>query len=440
MLAGDKTAKPFSGRRPGFDPSDIAESNKNLWMRGGEWSFFDDPFLYPDQAVSANSPDLEAFSEEMNRVRELFATPVGEVMNQVRERIGFHPSYSTDDGPVTFDQPSWEEFSPYKDAQAVYWVDLMMSWLDYEELLAILHDHRNFYYYLPRDCATLKVNQDDSTLEWYDPMEDTPKAYLDYANIVNDIWNQHAENRDTTRRSKLLEFFKDYGPPVVFREDDLDLLVSGLTDRELQARVVEETRVHALIRSSVSSPLPKIYRCFYVDAIRYAMTIALTLRCYQAVYEDWDTYQPALKQFLLSPEAEKLFNDHYKIAGTSIAIAGRLDDLDSDEVLKKYLVQLLSNGHYWEANKMGNYHVDEETGGIVKTVVYSDLLTMLWAQLSETIEKRIPVRRCDECETPFNPVRSDQKYCSKECRSVVSSRAFNSPTRRAKRAQRRIDP
>ena len=436
----------FRRQENGFgDRRNYSLDSKNSWKRGGHWWLFDDPFLYPDQLDGRVPEETVEFLSELQHVKDLSEKPIEKILADARARAGFKITpvdLSIDSPPVMNMEPAWEDFPPDQLHQARYSVDLNMSWDAYENLRIIAAEtalrHRSEPDYIP--CAKVDVN--DPTIEDYDPMQEAPAAYLEFAGLVDDLWDEDidGEDKDTVRKQKFLDFCKGYGPPTLTRGPDLELMLSGLTTEESQNRVIGEHRLHALIRWSTKRPLPNIYRCNYRDSIRQAIPMALALRCHQALYVDWDLYQPGLKRFLQSTEAVAFFNEHYRYTRMSIGTAD-MNDVDVPENLVKYLARVMSYSHSWDAFRVAHYEVDDRpvaaglTAILVRKSIYSNLLTMLWAQLSEAVLNRTQVKICarDGCGKVFTASRSDQKYHSSQCSSIMSSRKFDSPSQRSVR-------
>jgi hypothetical protein len=52
-----------------------------------------------------------------------------------------------------------------------------------------------------------------------------------------------------------------------------------------------------------------------------------------------------------------------------------------------------------------------------------DLRTAVWLQAASLIDRKRPMKICEECEQPFPLTRSDKKTCSERCRKRKSLRS-----------------
>ena len=208
----------------------------------------------------------------------------------------------------------------------------------------------------------------------YNPMQEAPNAYLEFAQVRDDLWIGGDKPSFDEICQKLINFIGKYGVPLL---PPFEPFLSFTLDRTVE------------------------------EILQEAARLAVALRCYQALDGRWDELQPAIKVFLESPSG----------------LPFKHSDVESDtrEGLTEWLDRTINFHPYALRGIHQTIHFHPDNGW-QPGYMYSNLLNALWLQLSQMILRGSEIRRCEACNELFEPNRADQIYHDARCRERANSR------------------
>ena len=226
-------------------------------------------------------------------------------------------------------------------------------------------------------------------LHEYEPIQEAPNAYLKFARLRDDLWLTADKPDFPGLCEHLAEFVTEYGLPVMAVGQ-----IPG--ERILDPNMTVEVMLQEAAR------------------------LAVAVRCYQALDGRWGEYQPRIAEFFQSPEGRPfLMTSHEKDRGQEESeLPFRFDTRGGMTGWLEVTVNLYRKS-LWGLFIAVRFH---SRNGWQPTYAYNSLLTAMWFQLSQALLRDSGIRRCEECQDLFEPVRSDQRYHNASCRGKANAR------------------
>jgi hypothetical protein len=238
---------------------------------------------------------------------------------------------------------------------------------------------------------------------FYDPLLDTPNAYLEFIRLAN---YQDSIPKEVIK--KILKFTTEYGP---------------LWDDEIPPLAVEIILYHA---RKMASPV-NIYKAL-VDYENYDKPINEVLNYLREEIE---------RSYGTSWAGSYLVENREGLVYTSDApyeYEGKISEisLTTDEQVimaaRAYIIECVDEGLIRNPIRMSLTYknsspVDPQDEGWLPSYIFTDLLSVLWLQFYVDILRKSRLYECanPKCKRLFVPQRSDEKFHSPACRNRYHS-------------------
>ena len=272
----------------------------------------------------------------------------------------------------------------------------------------VIHEHQT-----TNKKTWIEVLREDATLQEYDPITQGTDAYLAFARLREEIWSPEPNG---PRLESMVRFAEEYGPPMYeetwdwhqWHEGNRELVVADQIPVDYWAmRRGERLRIYA----------------FDVDlALHEATLLAIAIRCYQSVSQDWPRFQPDLKAFLNGPEGKELMDDMDDTYEDRKPWAPPSRNFDDRSVIWEFLHNLMNK---YPESLQGVYPTLTHDSGLdwwVPSFDYKNLLSVMWMQLLQAILDHSVIQNCEGCGVLFQATRRNQSYHDSYCRASANAR------------------
>ena len=244
----------------------------------------------------------------------------------------------------------------------------------------------------------------------YDPMTETPKAYLEFIHLAEFRHFKWDANRII---EMVLKFSKDYGPLWV----DVNI---PLTVERILVRAIE---------MNAAAKVYKLLKTCDEDYWENSSDVML-MKDYLAILQNRGSVDLRTLQLVTYPDGLRLPMVHLGTVGRDgeihpdpfpsttqglmkAAIASVSETVNHNVVFGSVAVALANR----EARD-SKLKEESRVGSWIPAYRFGNLISALWLQFYLDILNQTRLRECDNknCLRLFNPTRSDQIYCSRRCR------------------------
>jgi len=247
----------------------------------------------------------------------------------------------------------------------------------------------------------------------YDPLNDTPKAYLDFIRL-----DSLTPSKGTKHCiSEVLRFIQEYGPLWHPFKGGLGNIPPLTIERILveAQRMASVVKIYATLQNLESRKYPEIE---VIEVLRHLMAngqlIPAKYRGYLEEYPDGirepvDIFDRKTGQFKVPP----LNHDNEIVTAATVYVLASVNDALADHPVYPGI---------------GN-RTDQQNssfGAWIQIIYYWDLISVLWWQVYNLIINRSCLRVCKntKCGRVFEPERGNKYHCSSRCQNSANVRNF----------------